>query len=48
MQIKDIINNIWCNLITHRKISVKNDLDAKDWIQIILLKNHIKSLNKSN
>ena len=26
----------------------KNDLDAKYWIQNILLKNHLKSLNKSN
>ena len=26
----------------------KNDLDAKFWIQNILLKNHLKSINKSN
>jgi len=48
MKIKDIINNIWCYLITHRKIGLKNDLDAKFWIQDILLKNHLKSVNKNN
>jgi len=48
MKIKAIINKIWCYLNTRHKTIVKNDLDAKYWIQNILLKSHIKSLNKSN
>ena len=48
MQIIYILNNIWCLLKTKHKNSPKNDLDARYWIQNILLKNHLKSLNKSN
>ncbi len=48
MQIKGIIINIWAYLNPRYKTIQKNDLDAKYWIQNILLKNHLKSLNKSN
>jgi len=48
MQIKDILIKIWCYLSVRRKIILKNDLDAKYWVQNILLKNQLKSLNKSN
>jgi len=43
MKTKDIINNIWRYLITHDRIGSKNDLDAKFWIQNILLKKYLKS-----
>jgi len=48
MQIKGILINIWCFLNAHHKTILKNDLDAKYWVQNILLKNQLKSLNKSN
>ncbi len=48
MQIIYILNNLWCYLIAQRKIRSKNELDAKYWIQNILLKNQLKSLNKNN
>jgi len=48
MQIIDIVNNIWRYVTGHQKSALKNDLDAKYWIQNILLKNHLKSLNKNN
>ena len=48
MQIIYILNNIWGYLLTNHKISSKKDLDARYWIQNILLKNHLKSLNKNN
>ncbi len=48
MQIIYILNNIWSLLVTNHKISSKNDLDARYWVQNILLKNHLKSLNKNN
>ncbi len=48
MQIIYILNNMLCYLMTKRKNSSKNDLDARYWVQNILLKNHLKSLNKSN
>ncbi len=48
MQIRYILNNLWCYLITHLTYKSKNDLDAKYWIQNILLKNHLKSINKNN
>ncbi len=48
MQIRYILNNLWCYLIPQRKIRSKNELDAKYWIQNILLKNQLKSLNKNN
>ena len=48
MQIKDIIYKIWCYFNNQHKNIRKDNLDAKYWIQNILLKNHIKSSNKSN
>jgi len=48
MQIKGILINIWCFLNARHKTILKNDLDAKYWVQNILLKNQLKSLNKSN
>ena len=48
MQIKGIIINIWRYLNNHNKNIGKDDLDAKYWIQNILLKKQLKSLNKSN
>ncbi len=48
MQIIYILNNIWCYLTSHHEYRIKKDLDGKDWIQNILLKNHLKSSNKSN
>ncbi len=48
MQIKYILKNIWCLLITNHEMRSKNDLDARYWVQNILLKNHPKFLNKSN
>ena len=48
MQIRYILNNIWCYFLSHLKKRSKTDLDARYWIQNILLKNYIKSLNKSN
>ncbi len=48
MQFRYILNNIWCYLMSSHEKRSKNDLDAKYWIQNILLKNHLKSLNKSN
>ena len=38
MQIRYILNNIWCYLTSNHKNRSKNDLDAKYWIQNILLK----------
>tara|TARA_Y100001970_G_C13474624_1_gene481384 strand:- start:89 stop:235 length:147 start_codon:yes stop_codon:yes gene_type:complete len=48
MQIKGIIINILRYFNADRKTIHKNDLDAKYWLQNILLKNHLKSLNKNN
>ena len=48
MNIKAIIMNIWCYFNARDKNILKNDLDAKYWLQEILLKNNLKSLNKSN
>ncbi len=48
MKIRYILNNIWCYLISHHKNRSKNDLDAKYWVQNILLKNYLKSYNKNN
>ena len=48
MQIRYILNKIWCYLISQDQKRSKNDLDAKNWIQNILLKNYLKSSNKSN
>ncbi len=48
MQIRYILNNIWCYFLSHRKKRSENDLDAKFWIQNILLKNYLKSSNKNN
>ncbi len=48
MNIKAIIINFWCYFNARDKNILKNDLDAKYWLQNILLKNHLKSLNKSN
>ena len=48
MQMIKIINNLWRYLISNHKITTKNDLDAKYWIQNILLKNQLKSLNRNN
>ena len=44
MQIIYILNNIWCYFASKQMFRSKNDLDAKYWIQNILLKNHLKSL----
>ena len=48
MNIKAIIMNIWSYFNARDKNILKNDLDAKYWLQEILLKNNLKSLNKSN
>ena len=48
MNIKAIIMNIWCYFNARDKNILKNDLDAKYWLQEILLKNNLKSLNKNN
>ena len=48
MQIKAIITNILRYFNARDKNILKNDLDAKYWLQEILLKNNLKSLNKSN
>ena len=48
MNIKAIIINFWCYFNARDKNILKNDLDAKYWLQNILLKNHLKSLNKNN
>ena len=48
MKIRYIINNMWRYLTSSHKLRSINDLDAKYWVQNILLKNHLKSLNKSN
>lgn len=48
MQIGYILMEIWLNLIGRRKKRSKIDLDGKYWIQSILIKNHLKSLNKIN
>jgi hypothetical protein len=48
MQIGYILMEIWLNLIVRRKKRSKIDLDGKYWIQNILIKNHLKSLNKIN
>ena len=48
MQIRYIFINIWCYLIDKPKSRSISNLDGKCWIQNILLKNHLKSLNKSN
>ncbi len=48
MQIIYIFNNIWRYLVAKPKYRSKSDLDGKYWIQNILLKNQLKSLNKSN
>ena len=44
MKIRYILKNIWCYILPHHKNRSKDDLDAKYWIQNILLKNHLKSL----
>ncbi len=44
MQIRYILNNLWCYLTSYQKTRLKKDLDAKYWIQNILLKNQLKSL----
>ena len=38
MQIIYILNNIWCYFLPTIMFKSKNDLDAKYWIQNILLK----------
>ena len=48
MQIIYILNNIWCYLTLNHKNRSKYDLDAKLWVQNILLKNYLKSINKNN
>ena len=48
MQIIYNLNNIWCYLTSKSKNRSKYDLDAKYWIQNILLKNYLKSINKNN
>ena len=48
MKIRYIFNYIYCYLISGYKKRSSNDLDAKYWIQNILLKSHLKSLNKNN
>ena len=48
MQIKAIITNILRYFNADHKTIYRNDLDAKYWLQNILLKNHLKSLNKNN
>jgi hypothetical protein len=44
MQIRYILNNIWCYFVPQQRFRSENDLDAKYWIQNILLKNRLKSL----
>ena len=48
MQIIYILNNMWCYLTSNHKNRSKYDLDAKYWIQSILLKNYLKSIDKNN
>ncbi len=48
MQIIYILKSIWCYLTPNSVNRTKNDLDAKYWMQNILLKNHLKSINKNN
>jgi len=48
MQIRNIMNNVLAYLVGSSKNRSKNDLDAKYWIQSILLKNQLKSRNKTN
>ena len=48
MQIRYIFINLWCYLLDKPKFSSRSNLDGKYWIQNIILKNHLKSLNKSN
>ena len=48
MQIIYNLNKIWRYLTLYPKNRSKYDLDAKYWIQNILLKNYLKSINKNN
>ncbi len=48
MQIRYILNNIWCYFMAHHKFRSKDEMDTKYWIQRILLKKYLKSINKSN
>ena len=48
MQIRYILKNMRYYLTFIYGYRSKNDLDGKYWIQGILLKNHLKSLNKSD
>ncbi len=44
MRIIYILNKIWRYLLNKRKTNTKNDLDARYWVQDILLKNYLKSI----
>ena len=48
MQIRKIMNNVLAYLVGSSKNRPKYNLDAKYWIQSILLKNQLKSTNKTN
>ena len=48
MQIRYFLNNLWCCFLSHHNKRIRYNLDGKQWIQNILLKNQLKSLNKSD
>ena len=48
MQIRNIMNILLAYLVGSSMNRSKYDLDAKYWIQGILLKNQLKSTNKTN
>mgnify|MGYP001297649873 CR=1 FL=1 len=48
MRIKLFLHNIWIFFLFKHKRELKDDFDAKYWIQFTLLKNYFKSLNNNN
>ena len=48
MQIIYNVKQNWCYLTLYPKNRSKYDLDAKYWIQNILLKKYLKSIDKNN
>ena len=48
MTFKKIIRFVNFYLSKNRKIDIEKNLDAKIWVQFILLKNQLKSVNKNN
>ena len=48
MKIGSIIKNFWWILFNFDKTNSQIDQDGKYWIQHILLKKYLKSLNKIN